>query len=71
MSNRTFYECYLFRALAHKNLKEYDKALEMGEYIINLREESPDGYMTMADIYKAMGNTEKSDEYFEIAESKK
>lgn len=43
----------------------------MGEYIINLREESPDGYMTMADIYKAMGNTEKSDEYFEIAESKK
>lgn len=71
MSNRTFYECYLFRALAHKKLKEYDKALEMGEYIINLREDSPDGYLTMADIYRAMGNIAKSDEYLAIANSKK
>lgn len=70
LSNRTFYECYLFRALAHKNLKEYDKAIEMAEYIIDLREESPDGYMMLADIYKDMGDIEKSNKFIEIANDK-
>ena len=70
MSNRTFYECYIFRALAHRHLKEYEKALDMGDYIINLAEDRPDGYVIMADIYKDMGNEEKSKEYMDIAKSK-
>lgn len=70
MSHRTFYECYLYRALSHKQIKEFDAAIEMGEYIIDLQPDRADGYMILADIYKAMGNEEKSNEQFRIAQQK-
>ncbi len=70
MSHRTFFECYLYRALAHLKLKEYDKALEMAEYIVDLQPEKADGYVIYADIYRDMENYEKSDEYFKIAQEK-
>lgn len=70
MSNRTFYEVYIYRALAHKNLKEYDKAIEMGEFIIDLQPERADGYMILADIYKDQGEEENSEKYFKMAQEK-
>lgn len=70
MSRRTFFECYLYRALAHLKLKEYDKALEMAEYIVDLQPEKADGYVIYADIYRDMENYEKSDEYFKMAQEK-
>jgi len=70
MSPRTHYECYLYRALSHMKLKEYEKAIEMGEYIVDLQPEKADGYMILADIYRNMEDFEKSDEYFKIAQEK-
>lgn len=70
MSSRTHYECYLYRALSHMKIKEYDKAIEMAEYIVDLQPERADGYMIFADIYRNMENFEKSDEYFKIAQEK-
>lgn len=70
MSNRTHYECYLYRALAHMKIKEYDKAIEMAQYIVDLQPERADGYMIFADIYRNMESFEKSDEYFKIAQEK-
>ncbi len=70
MSSRTHYECYLYRALAHMKVKEYDKALEMAEYIVELQPERADGYMIFADIYRDMEDFDKSDEYFKIAQEK-
>lgn len=67
MSNRTYYEVYIYRALAHKQVKEYDKAIEMAEFIIDLQPEREDGYMILADIYKDMGEEEKSEQQFNIA----
>lgn len=70
MSNRTFYEVYIYRALAHKNLKEFEKAIEMGEFITDLQPDRADGYMILADIYKDMGDESTSDKYFRIAQEK-
>lgn len=70
MSNRTFYEVYIYRALAHKQLKEYNEAIEMAEFITDLQPEKEDGYMILADIYKEMGESEKSEKQFEIAQEK-
>lgn len=70
MSNRTFYEVYIYRAMAHQHLKEYDKAIEMAEFITDLQPERADGYMILADIYKDMGDTEKSEAQFAIAQKK-
>ena len=67
MSNRTYYEVYIYRALAHKQIKEYDKAIEMAGFIIDLQPEREDGYMILADIYKDMGEEEKSEQQFNIA----
>lgn len=67
MSNRTYYEVYIYRALAHKQIKEYDKAIEMAEFIIDLQPEREDGHMILADIYKDMGEEEKSEQQFNIA----
>lgn len=67
MSNRAYYEVYIYRALAHKQVKEYDKAIEMAEFIIDLQPEREDGHMILADIYKDMGEEEKSEQQFNIA----
>lgn len=70
LSCRTHYECYTYRALAHKQIEEYDKAIEMAEYIEQLQPERSDGNMLLADIYKAMGDEVKSKEQFELAQKK-
>ena len=70
MSNRTFYEVYIYRAMAHQHLQEYDKAIEMAEFITDLQPERSDGYVFLADIYKDMGENEKSEEMFTLAQEK-
>ena len=70
VNNRTNYEVYIFRAMAHRHLKEYEKAIEMAEFITNLQPNRPDGYVILADIYKDMGDEEKSNEQLSIAKEK-
>jgi tetratricopeptide (TPR) repeat protein len=70
VNERTNYEVYIFRAMAHEHLKEYDKALEMAEFVTNLQPERADGYILLANIYKDMGDEGKSMEQFNIAKEK-
>lgn len=69
-TSRTLYEVYIYRALAHKQVKEYGKAIEMAEFITQLQPERADGYVILADIYKEQGDDEKSSEQMKIARQK-
>ena len=70
VNNRTNYEVYIFRAMSHRHLKEYDKAIEIAEFITNLQPDRPDGYVLLADIYKDMGDEEKATEQMRIVKEK-
>ena len=57
-----FYELYMYRVLSHTEIKEYDKALELAEYIEDLFPERFDAFALRYTIYTAMGETEKAEE---------
>ena len=56
------YEAYLYRLLSHKELQEYDKALELADYIEALNKENVDAWAMRYAIYLDMGNQEKAEE---------
>ena len=58
----TFYEVYMYRLLCHKELEEYDKALELADYIENLYPDKADAYAMRYAIYIDMGMTDKAEE---------
>lgn len=60
-------DAYMFRILCHKDLKEYDKALELLDYVLLLKEDSGEVYAIKASIYKEMGDEKKTEENMEIA----
>ncbi len=49
------FEAYLYRVMCLKELKEYDKALELLEFIEKLSDEVAEVYTIRADIYSLMG----------------
>lgn len=55
INNPAFYEGYLYRLLSHTKLGEYDKALNLAEYIENLYPEQSDAHAFRYFIYKEMG----------------
>ena len=58
----TFYEIYVYRLLCHKELGEYEKALELADYIENLYPEKADAYAMRCVVYSDMGMEEKAEE---------
>ena len=62
VENPRFQEVYLYRVLCHKELGEYDKALELADYVEALDEKRGIAYTMKYDIYKTMGNQEKAEE---------
>lgn len=58
----TFYEAYIYRLLCHKELKEFDKALELADYIENLYPDRFDAYAMRYTIYTDMGLLDKAEE---------
>lgn len=60
--NPSFYEGYVYRLLCHKELKEYDEALNLAEYMKNLFPERPDGYVFKYTIYKDMNEMDKAEQ---------
>jgi len=60
-------DAYMFRILCHKDLKEYDKALELLDYVLLLKEDSGEIYAIKASIYKEMGDEKKAEENMEVA----
>lgn len=59
--NPSFYEAYAYRLLAHKELKEFDEALALAQYMKNLFPDRPDGYIFEYTLYKDMGQPEKAE----------
>ncbi len=57
-----FYEAYLYRLMCHKELGEYDKALELADYIEALDINSVDSYALRYSIYNDMGDEVKAAE---------
>lgn len=57
-----FYELYMYRLLSHNEIGEFDKSLELAEYIENLYPDKSDAYALKFTIYSAMGDTEKAEE---------
>lgn len=60
--NPSFYEAYIYRLLSHTRLGEYDKALELADYIENLYPGLADSYTFRYYIYKEQGDVAKAEE---------
>lgn len=58
----TLGDAYLYRAMAHRALGEYDKALEMTNFLITLDPTQVDPYEIQAMVYDAMGDQSKAEE---------
>lgn len=49
-------EVYMYRAMCHKELGEFDEALSLVDHLLALSPDDAVGYAFKADIYKAMGD---------------
>lgn len=57
INNPSFYEGYIYRLLSHTRLGEYDKALELADYMENLYPERADSHAFRHFIYKEQGDS--------------
>lgn len=64
--NPHLYEGYLYRILCHKEIGEFDKALELCDYIEALDDSSIDPFSMRYAVYKEMGDEEKADKMRKI-----
>ena len=62
LSNPGNLETYLLRALCHTDIEEYDKALDLVDYIIQLKPEVPEPRYQRIAILEAMGKTDEAAE---------
>lgn len=62
INNPSFYEGYIYRLLSHTQLGEFDKALELAEYMENLYPDRADAHAFRYFIYKEQGNSDKAEE---------
>lgn len=60
----------MYRGMCYKALKEYEKALEMADYIENLQPDRADANILRAEIFDATGEKEKKEEQLKIAQKK-
>ena len=60
-------DLYLYRAMCLKDLEEYDKALEMLDFISNLNDGIAEIYVVRAEIYSIQGKSELADEQLRTA----
>lgn len=62
IENPSFYEGYMYRLLSHTRLGEYDKALELADYMENLYPERADAHAFRYFVYKEQGDNVKAEE---------
>lgn len=58
----SFYQGYIYRAILHKELKEYNEALRLTDYMESLFPERPDGYIVKYSIYLDQGNVNDAEQ---------
>lgn len=61
-------DTYLFRALCFKDCKEYDKALEVLDYALKLKNDYAPAHAIKGNVYKDMGKTEDAKKEFDMAQ---
>jgi len=62
IQNPTFYELYMYRLLCHKEIGEFEKALQLADYIEALFPDRSDAYALRSLIYTDMGKTAEAAE---------
>ncbi len=62
LTNPNAVEIYLYRAMCMKDLEQYDKALELLDFMTNITGERAEIHMLRAEVYKLLGKTALSDE---------
>ena len=62
LENPAAVDVYLYRAMCLKDLEEYDKALEMLEFVENLSGEVAEIYTIRASIYREQGKSALAEE---------
>ena len=60
----------LYRGFIYKELNNYEKALEMANYLLAISEEFAEAYLLRSKIYEAMGDIQKAKEDKKLATSK-
>lgn len=67
LENPAAIDVYLYRAMCLKDMEEYDKALEILDFILGLDDEIAEVYTVKAEIYNALGKKAQSDAQLEKA----
>lgn len=67
LKNPEALDIYLYRAMCLKDMAEYDKALDILEFMNELTEDIAEIYTVRADIYKLQGNRILANEQYEKA----
>lgn len=67
IENPSFYEGYIYRLLCHTKIGEYDKALELADYMESLYSDRADSHAFRHYIYREMGDLGKAEEEKKMA----
>lgn len=67
LQNPAAIDVYLYRAMCLKDMEEYDKALEMLDFIMGLDDQIAEIYTVKAEVYNAMGKKAQADAQLEKA----
>ncbi|WP_167955704.1 tetratricopeptide repeat protein [Anaerosporobacter faecicola] len=65
----TNFDCYLFRCMCLKDIEEYDKALELVDYVMLIYKNSADLHLIRSHILRAKGEDKKAEEEIAIAKT--
>ena len=60
-ANPLLLDLYTLRALSYRELKDYDMAFEMIEYILNVSDEIAEAYLIRSELYKDVNEPEKAE----------
>ena len=69
LQNPGYIDSYVFRILCLKDLKQYDKAIELADYLVAIQEELAEAHMIRAIVLKEMGREAEAQEEKERAKS--
>lgn len=67
LQNPAAIDVYLYRSMCLKDMEEYDKALEMLDFILGLDDQIAEVYTIKAEIYNALGKKAQADAQLEKA----
>lgn len=64
-------DAYMFRVMCHKDLKEYEKALELVDYVILLKNDNVEAHGLKGVLLDALGRKEEAEKEIKIAKQYK